>query len=234
MGALQSKENRATAMMELIGTAILVFTIQSSVGLGASLAPLAIGAILIAIVFAGGPVSGAHYNPAVSLAIALRGALSSREMVTLYWLPQIVGGTLGGYLGTVATGSSSGGVQLGGGFGLVQALVAEVIFTFILCFVVLTVATNSKVGNNHYYGLAIGLVVASGAITVGPISGGAFNPAVVIGLGISNISYALEVIGSNLLGGAIAAGCFYVVVPEEFEIVPTTEPAATNEATPLA
>ncbi len=232
MGALQSKENRAVGMMELIGTAILVFTIQSSVGLGVSLAPLAIGAILIAIVFAGGPVSGAHYNPAVSLAIALRGTLNSREMVTLYWIPQIIGGILGGFLGTAVTGFGSSGIQLGLGFHLVQALLAEAVFTFILCFVVLTVATNSKVGNNHYYGLAIGLVVASGAITVGPISGGAFNPAVAIGLGISNLSYTIEVIGSNLLGGAIAAGCFYIVVPKEFDDI-TAEPTAVNEATPL-
>ena len=96
---------------------------------------------------------------------------------------------------------------------------------------VLCVATNSKVDDNQYYALAIGLVVTSGAIGVGPISGGAFNPAVALGLsitsGMSNLMYALLVSASNLVGAIVAAVCFRVVLPSEFE------PSTAGERTPL-
>jgi len=115
-----------------------------------------------------------------------------------------------------------------------QALLAEVIFTFVLCFVVLCVATNPKVEDNHYYGLAIGLVVMAGAITVGPISGGAFNPAVALGLsisdGFSNLTYGIMVAASNLLGGVVAAGCFRIIVPTNEEVGTIGENTALNLA----
>jgi aquaporin Z len=201
---------------ETIGTALLVFTIQVAVASGSDLAPVAIGSILIAGVFAGGPVSGAHYNPAVSLAIALRGSMTYAEMVP-YMIAQIVGGVLGGLLGGIVSGSFAT-VAMGGNATLIQALLAEVVVTLALCFVVLSVATNPKVDGNHYYGLAIGLVVVSGAVGVGGISGGAFNPAVALGLSISgafsNLVYGIMVSGANLVGGAIAAGYYLACVPE--------------------
>lgn len=212
---------------ELIGTAILLFTIQAS---GPSdLAPLAIGGILISIVFAGGPVSGAHYNPAISLAVTLRGSMSFQEMIS-YMIFQILGGVLGAYAGGVVNGSFAT-FAAGDGVSQTQALLAEAILAFVLCFVVLTVATNPKAENNHYYGLAIGLVVMSGAVTVGPISGGAFNPAVALGLslsgGLSNLFYALIVAASNLVGGVVAAVCFRIVVPSDGET------GTVGETTPL-
>ena len=213
-------------IFECLGTAILVFTIQVA---SSELAPIAIGAILISIVFAGGPISGAHYNPAVSLAVALRGSMEYDEMFQ-YMVSQIVGGIVGGLCGGIVSSSYSI-VSMGDDATYLQALLAEVIFTFILCFVVLSVATNPKVENNNYYGLAIGLVVASGAISVGGISGGAFNPAVVLGLsissGFSGLMYGCLVIVSNLLGGCAAAGCFLLVVPSEDDAV------GTGESTPL-
>ena len=198
---------------ELLGTAILVFVIQVS---GPSnLAPLAIGGILIALVFAGGPISGAHFNPAVSLAITLRGSMDYDEMGS-YAIAQIIGGFVGAFVGGVVGGDFSV-VGMGEDASYLQALMAEVVFTFILCFVVLFVATNPKVEGNSYYGLAIGLVVVSGAITVGPISGGAFNPAVALGLsladGLSNLLYAAMVTVSNLIGGTFAALCYHAVLP---------------------
>lgn len=211
------------ASMELLGTAILVLTIQLAVANASSLAPLAIGGVLMTIVYAGGPISGAHYNPAVSLAIFVRGKMSLHEMA-VYWLFQIGGGYLGGLLGGIIANSFAI-ISLGDGFGTTQALLGEVVFTLILCFVVLAVATNSKVADNHYYGAAIGLVVLVGAFTVGPISGGAFNPAVALGLclskGFANLSYVLAVVVANLLGGLAAAACFYVVAPDEFPSLPT-------------
>jgi len=201
---------------ETIGTALLVFIIQVAVGSGSDLAPLAIGGILIAGVFAGGPISGAHYNPAVSLSIALRGNMTYDEMVP-YIIAQVVGGGLGGVCGGIVCGNFAT-VSMGEGATLLQALLAEVIVTFALCFVVLSVATNPKADGNHYYGLAIGLVVVSGAVGVGGISGGAFNPAVAVGLSIagafSNFFYCLMVSAANLVGGAAAAGCYLACVPE--------------------
>lgn len=214
--------------IELLGTAILVFTIQVAVSSGSDLAPLAIGGILVSLVFAGGPISGAHYNPAVSLAVALGGTLAWRDALA-YAISQIVGGVLGGLLGGVVGGFTV--LAAGEAASTLQALLAEAVFAFALCFVVLAVATNPKVDDNHYYGLAIGLVVAAGAIAVGPISGAAFNPAVALGLGIaggcSNLLYAVLVAAANLVGGAAAAGCFCLVVPE------SKEAGAVGEATSL-
>merc|ERR1712151_1140187 len=170
---------------------------------------------LVAIVFAGGPVSGAHYNPAVSLSIALRKGMAFHEML-VYWLSQTIGGIVGAILGGFV-GSNFSVCGVGEKSNLFQALVAELVFTFILCFVVLCVATNSKVDNNHYYGLAIGFVVLSGAITAGPIAGG-----------FSSVGYGLMVTISNLLGGMVAAACFYVTIPGEFDY------NTIGETTPLA
>ncbi len=206
--------------MELVGTTVLVFTIQTSISNGSTIAPLAIGAILMSIVFAGGPISGAHYNPAVSFAVTLRsGGLMSWAEMTAYWIAQIVGGFIGAMIGGFISPTSVV-VSMGSDATMAQAIVSEVVYTFVLCLVVLCVATNSKVENNHYYGLAIGLVVLAGAITVGPISGGTFNPAVAIGLsvagGFANFGYSVAVSVANLVGGAIAAALFRVVLPEEF------------------
>ena len=149
---------------EFIGTAALVFTIQSA---SSELAPIAIGFVLVALVFAGGPVSGAHYNPAVSLAALIRGAMTLSDLWA-YWISQVAGGVLGAILGGIVSGSYST-VASGDDVTPLRAQLAEVCFTFVLCYVVLNVATNPKVDNNHYYGLSIGLVVLSGAISVGPI-----------------------------------------------------------------
>mmetsp|Transcript_19389 Transcript_19389/g.28277 ORF Transcript_19389/g.28277 Transcript_19389/m.28277 type:complete len:232 (+) Transcript_19389:127-822(+) len=227
---VERMESRARAIMELLGTLILVFTIQ------ASGSPMAIGAVLIAIVFAGGPISGAHYNPAVSAAIALRGNGHMKSSMGTYWLCQIIGGVLGAMLGGFVTSSYST-VAVGVGHTVAQALVGELIITFLLCFVVLCVATNSKAENNHYYGLAIGLVVAAGAVSVGPVSGGAFNPAVAFGLcaakSFENVGYALSVVVVNLLGGIAAYGAFVLVAPHEFCDIEFDGAATTGEATPL-
>lgn len=150
-------------IIECVGTFILVFTIQ--VAGSADLAPLGIGAILVAIVFMGGPISGGHYNPAVSLAVNLRGNISLDEMMH-YMVSQLLGGILGGLCGGIVSSSFSV-AAMGKDVSYIQAFLAEVIFTFVLCLVVLLTATNPKCEDNHYYGLAIGLVVCSGIISVG-------------------------------------------------------------------
>ena len=169
-------------------------------------------------------------DPAVSLAVTLRGNMHHNEMIQ-YMISQIVGGILGGLCGGIVSSSYSV-VAMGDDASYLQALLAEFVFTFILCFVILSVATNPKVENNQYYGLAIGLVVASGAISVGNISGGAFNPAVVFGLnltaGFSNLGYGCVVALSNLIGGVAAAGCFRIVISEDEE-----PSGSAGERTPL-
>ena len=174
------------AVTELLGTYFLVLTIGMVViepGAGA-LAPLAIGAGLMVMVYAGGHISGAHYNPAVTLAVLLRGKATTRDLPG-YWIAQIVGAlaaavTVGFFKGDAAVVGIT--PPLG------QAFVAEALFTFALCFVILNVATTRGTEGNSYYGLAIGFTVTAGAYAVGGISGGAFNPAVAIALVVLGIA----------------------------------------------
>lgn len=212
-------------LMELVGTAVLVLTVQISVGNGNSLAPLSIGGALCIMVFVGGPISGAHLNPAVSLGILLRQKISAQEMI-MYMIFQIVGGLLGALMGGFIVGTYSM-IKVGTDYSLLQALFAEVLFTFLLTFVVLGVATNSNVSGNHYYGAAIGMALMVAVITIGPISGCAINPAVALGLsiasGFENFLYVFYVILVDLLGGAAAAGCFFLVAPDEYDPIATME-----------
>ena len=165
---------------EAIGTLLLVFTVGAVTRGGSPLAPLAVGAVLMAMVYAGGHISGAHYNPAVTIAALVRRRIEMRDAVG-YVVAQVAGGLLGAALvGVVVPQSSSAPLALSGHL-LVAAFVAELLFTFALSYVVLNVATSDDHPGNSFYGLAIGFTVAAGAIAVGGISGGVFNPAVLIG-----------------------------------------------------
>jgi len=201
--------------MEFLGSAILVLTIQVSLGNGSAFAPVAIGVVLIALVYAGGPISGAHYNPAITLAVLMRGEQISRHVLIMYWIFQLLGGSVGAIVGAALLDGDPVTVKVGAGHSTSTALLAEVVFTFSLCLVVLLVATHNDVKGNSYFGAAIGLVVMAGAITVGDISGGAFNPAVALGLGVAASSlegYTFAVVIANFLGGAMAAAAFSLIV----------------------
>ena len=208
------------AIMEAIGTFVLLLTIQLSVDAPSSdKAPMAIGLALMVIIYAGAPISGAHYNPAVSLAVTLRGKQAWGEMIT-YWIFQLVGGTFGAWLGAIISGTYSN-IGVGKNFTIAQAFLAEVCYAFVLCFVVLGTATNSKAAGNGYFGAAIGLTVTAGAVAVGQQSGAAFNPAVALGLsiakGFASFGYCLGTALADLIGGAIAAAAFYMVAPDQFD-----------------
>ncbi len=195
---------------EFIGTFFLVFTVgmtvigPNSAGL---LAPLAIGSALAVMVYAGAHVSGGHYNPAVSLAVYIRGKLSSQDLVK-YWVAQFVAGIVAGYLTIYCKGYPA---QTPLAFETIKAFLAEFLFTFALCFVVLNVATAKDTKGNSFYGWAIGFTVLIGAYAVGSISGAAFNPAVALGLTTMNFSVWSNLwvfFVANFLGGICAAILF--------------------------
>lgn len=202
-------------LTEAIGTFFLVFTVAMTVVQGTPFAPLAIGASLMIMVYMGGHISGGHYNPAVSLAAMMRGALPGPQLVP-YWISQLVGAGLGAEAACYILGSSFTPAP-GTGVTTLPALLVEVLFTFALCLVVLNVATSKKTAGNSYYGLAIGFTVVVAAFAGGSVSGGAFNPAVGTGPTLVNALMGdggwgnlwLYWVGP-LAGGALAALVFRV------------------------
>src|SRR5579862_2066532 len=148
------------------------------------LAPFAIVSALAVMVFAGGHISGGHYNPAVSFAVFLRGKLSMKDLGR-YWVVQIIAGVVAGYLTIYYKGTPT---QAPLPLETLKAFIAEFLFTFALCYVVLNVATAKGTKGNSYYGWAIGFTVLVGAYAVGTISGAAFNPAVALGITILQLN----------------------------------------------
>jgi len=166
---------RAKLLTEFVGTFIFLSTIALS-GPAGPLAPLVIGLALAALVYMGGHVSGAHYNPAVSFGLFLRKVIALPTMLS-YWITQIVAGSLA-FAFAFLIGAHISGIHPGAGVHWPSAVAAEILFTTGLVLVVLNVAATKETSGNSYYGLAIGFTVAAGAFVVGPISGAAFNPAV--------------------------------------------------------
>jgi aquaporin Z len=202
--------------VEFIGMFLFVFTVgmatESANKSGALLAPLAIGSLLMVIVFAGGHVSGGHYNPAVSTAVFLRGKIKSNEFLA-YVVTQFVAAALAGLLVNAVGGKQTAGATASTG----KMLVAEFLFTFALAYIVLNVATAKGTAGNSFYGLAIGFTVVVGAISVGWISGGAFNPAIALGasvLGAFKWANIWIYLLADFLGGAAAAGAFLYIQGE--------------------
>lgn len=206
---------------EFIGAFFLVFTIgMVVVGPGAApagFAPIAIGTVLAVMIFAGGHVSGGHYNPAVSLAVFLRGKATLTDTLS-YWAVQVAAGVVAALLVALLKGPAAEIPTVDAGAVLIPALLAEFIFTFALCFTVLNVATAKGTADNSFYGWAIGMAVMTGAFAVGGISGGAFNPAVAVGistLGIAAWSNIWIYLVAELLAAAAAAYTFKAAHPGE-------------------
>ena len=204
----------AKYLTEFIGTFFLVSTVGYTViapGAG-DMAPLAIGTTLMVMIFAGGHVSGGHYNPAVTLAVFLRGRCPAADVIP-YWIAQIAGAAAAALLVLFMKGHPAvTPMQLD----VTRALVAEFLYTFALCYVVLNVATAKGTSGNPTYGLAIGFTVLAGAYAVGGVSGGAFNPAVAVGItmmGLSALANIWIYLVANLAAGAAAAVIFKVMHP---------------------
>ncbi|WP_116112000.1 MIP/aquaporin family protein [Austwickia chelonae] len=204
----------ASYVVEMLGTFFLTLTVGCTVLTQNPLAPLAIGAVLMVMVFAGGHVSGAHFNPAVTLAVTMRGGQASTKLPS-YWACQLLGGALGAFTAAMLTGQHPTAKAASN---MPAALIAEFLFTLALCWVVLNVATSKDHPDNSFYGLAIGFTVLVGAVAVGDISGGVFNPAVGLGAGIMGLLtwealplWALI----QLVAGACAALLFRATSPQD-------------------
>jgi aquaporin Z len=193
--------------VEAIGAFFLTFVVAVSVLSGSVFTPLAAGATLMVMIYAGGHISGGHYNPAVTLAVLVRGRIGIRDAVA-YWIAQIAGGVIAGVIARSVVNPPLVRTLTLAGHTEAAAAVVELLITFALCYVVLNVATSKDQPGNQFFGLAIGFTVAAGAFAVGGISGGLFNPAVTLGAATAGL-FAWSTIWVYLvvqLGAGLAAG----------------------------
>jgi len=211
---------------EFIGTFFLVLTIGcTGIGAGAGvIAPLAIGAALMVMVFAGGHISGAHYNPAVTVGVLIRGKVQAGDVIP-YMIAQFAGAAVAALITTKLLRAGIAVTPIAPKVG--PALIAEFLFTFALVYVVLNAATAEGTSGNSFYGLAIGMTVMTGAFAVGDISGGAFNPAVALGISVLGISPFKNIwiyLAADFVAAIIAAFVFNMINPPA-----QTTPIATDE-----
>ena len=204
---------------EFIGTFFLVLTIGLTVLGESPMAPLAIGASLMIMVYMGGHVSGGHYNPAVSLAVLLRGKMSSLGEFFAYVAAQCLGAVVAALVVYAVLGRTFAPAPATTAT-VTGALIVEFLYTFALALVVLNSAVSAKTQGNSFYGLAIGFTIVVAAFAGGPISGGAFNPAVGFGPIVVNAMLGGGTLGNlwiyivgPLLGGALAASVFGLQEP---------------------
>ncbi|HEV2393963.1 MAG TPA: aquaporin [Verrucomicrobiae bacterium] len=194
---------------EFIGTFFLVLTVGCCVVIGGAgvIAPLGIGSILMVMIYAGGHISGGHYNPAVTLGVWYRGRCPTRDVVP-YWLAQFLAAVIASLALNYLRGEAvAKPMVLRAG----PALLAEFLFTFALVYVVINTATAKANAGNSFYGLAIGFTVLSGAFAVGSISSAAFNPAVALGIsmmGLSSWANLWIYLLANFSGGLVAGIVF--------------------------
>ena len=201
-------------VMEFIGAMFLVLVIALTGN------PFAIGLILMVMVYIGGHISGAHYNPAVTLSVWIRGKLKSNKIFG-YAVSQVLGALAAAFIAYELVGKTfvpSPGI----GVNLWQSILVEILFTFVLCSVILAVATSKKLEGNYIYGLAIGFALAVGAFAGGNISGGVFNPAVALGpmifrsfFGIQNWNNLIIYLIGPFSGAILAALAFRYLNPKE-------------------
>ncbi len=208
-------ERNRKLVVEFIGMFIFMFTVgmaTEKAGAGV-LAPFAIGFVLMVMVFAGGHISGGHYNPAVSTAVLIRGKMTSTDWFG-YVIVQLVAAVLAGLLVRAVGGHEPAASVAGNG----KMFVVELLFTLALTYTVLNVATARGTEGNSFYGLAIGGMVLVGAFAVGGVSGGAFNPAIALGASVTGLfkwSNFWVYLLAELVGGIAGALAFLFVQPEE-------------------
>lgn len=195
---------------EFIGTMFLVLVVGVAAigGTAGPMAPVAIGVILMVMIYAGGHISGGHYNPAVTLAVLIRGKINMGDAIT-YWIAQ-VGGALAAWA-IVSFVFEIEGANVSAIKSVSKGLGAEILGTFALAYVVLNAATAKANNGNSFYGMAIGFTVMTCAFTFGGFSGGAFNPAVALGACLMKgfIWSDLWIYMVGCFGGAALAGFIF-------------------------
>jgi aquaporin Z len=219
---------------EFVGTFLLVFTVGCNVlSQNAMWAGVSIACVLMVAIFSFGATSGANFNPAVSFCLTIVTKRTNPDVKMtpakcgVYSAIQIAAGIVAG----LAYGSLFGdsfGLTPARGFGIWSAGVCELLYTFVLCFVVCNVAAVKK-GCQSWFGLAIGFVIIAGAYGAGAVSGGCFNPAVALGIDISHRlvpKYSLIYVVFELVGAALAAVLFHVVRPNGGDARDTYSPAS--------
>lgn len=226
----------AKLLTEFVGTFIFLSVIALSAGAGA-LAPLAIGSALMVMVYMGGHISGAHYNPAVSLGLFLRRKIDALTLGA-YWVTQVAAALAAFSFGWLVSGHTPG-IHPGVAVNNAQAIAVEAAFTFSLVLVVLNVAATKATEGNSFYGLAIGFAIVIAAFVGGPISGGAFNPAVGFGATFGAAVFAngswsdlwLYIVGP-LAGAVVAAAVHAIQIAGTEGLEPRPAAPAVQEQAP--
>ncbi len=208
--------NFRSVLAEFIGTFFLVLTVGCTVipGIAGVIPPLAIGSALMVMVYATGHISGGHLNPAVTLAVVVRGRCEAGKLIP-YWIAQLIAGVAAALVAVFLVGKSGTPVEFKN---IPVVFTSEFLFAFALAFVVLNSATAKDTSGNSFYGLAIGFTVMVGAFAVGGISGGAFNPAVALGLAVMKLVNFADIwihIVADLAGALIAALSFKILNPAD-------------------
>jgi aquaporin Z len=204
-------------VVEIIGTFFLVFVVTTASFAGSVFTPLAAGAMLMVMVYAGGHISGGHYNPAVTMAALVRGRIGIRDAIP-YWIVQCAAGVVAAVVARAVVNPAAVKTLTPSGHALAAVSVVELLITFALCYVVLNVATSKDQTGNSFFGLAIGFTVAAGAFAVGGISGGLFNPAVSLGAATGGLvawSTIWVYLVVQLFAGVVAGLAFRALNPTD-------------------
>ncbi|BBY35764.1 porin [Mycolicibacter minnesotensis] len=207
-------------LTEMIGTFVFMFAVLGIVLSGTdcvAAVALGIGSVLMVMVYASGHISGGHLNPAVSVAAYLRGALPLNDLGP-YIVAQLAGALAAFGVGFGLWHDKYAAETLDLSGAVWPAFLAELVFTFALCYVVLHTATSKDSAGNSFYGLAIGFVVTVGVVAVGAISGGAFNPAITFGLMLSGIfawKFLWVYVIAQVLGAVVAAYAYKATTLDE-------------------
>jgi len=237
---LRTPSLKSELISEFLGTFMLVLTVGLNV-LGHSPAgAFSIAASLMCMIYALGDVSGAHFNPAVTLAILVSKMTDlNPKKAGLYMLAQIAGGIIAAFMYALIYRGKTFPLGPQPGYKWGQVAIAEIIFTFVLCYVVLCVAVSSKTKSTSMFGFAIGSCVTVGGFAIGGISGGSLNPAVSMGIASSQILNggmfykALIYSVFEFIGAAAAAGVASVTHSQK-DALPVSAPRSGDRSRLMA
>ena len=212
--------------VEFFGTFFLCFTVLFCVfmNVNPAVVPVAIGLVLAVLVYVGGPVSGGHYNPAVSIAIFLIGRMGAKKTF-LYCIFQIFGAAYASLMFLWFV-SSLAEAPVKADFTAIPLVTAEIVFTTLLIYTVIFTAISKRVEGNQYFGFAIGTSVTVGVAVAGGICLAALNPAVAIAvslLGVATLKTFILTIAADIIAAFAACGLYKLLSidnAEKVEVVP--------------